>query len=116
MNEPENKFGGPADSWSEELRNELQSLRTLLSAALVLLIVFSACMDYFLSAQTTEMRRALYQDQQLVNNFSANSTRAAEFWGKLVEYSKTHPDFVPIIDKWKANISIHTNGPPPRAK
>lgn len=113
MNEPQmGKFDGPTDSGSAETRNELQSLRTLMAAALVLLVIFSACIDYFLSAQTTEMRRALYQEQQMVNNFSASSSRAAEFWNKLVEYSKTHPDFVPIIDKWKANISIHTNGPP----
>lgn len=116
MNETENKFGGSADGGSEELRNELHSLRTLMSAALVLLIIFTACMDYFLSAQTTEMRKALYQDQQIMSNFQANSMRAADFWKKLEEYAKTHPDFNPIIDKWKGTISIRTNAPPSKVK
>ncbi|HZQ47091.1 MAG TPA: hypothetical protein VFC07_08770 [Verrucomicrobiae bacterium] len=116
MNEPGNTFDGPVDSASQESGGELQSLRTLLAAALILLIVFSACVDYYLSTQSSEMNRLLFVDRQTINNFPAYSARAGDFWSKLVEYSKSHPDFNPVIEKWKGTISIHTNAPPPKAK
>ena len=36
--------------------------------------------------------------------------KAIEFWGKLNDYARTHPDFMPIINKYAQHIIIH--GPP----
>ncbi len=116
MNESETKFEGAAGGENQHVTGELQSLRTLVAAALVLLIIFTVSVDYYLSAQTSEMGKMLAQEQQAIRSFTAYSTRAADFWVKLVEYSKTHSDFNMVIDKWKGSVSIHTNGPAARSK
>ncbi len=111
MTAPENEFKPATDSGSEEVRTELQSLRTLLSAALVLVIVFSVCVDLYLSPQVSEERARTDQAAAVMYTFSHN---AGEFWNRLVEYSKTHPDFAPVIEKWKSHVSMHNNAAPPK--
>ena len=101
------------DGGNEELRDELQSLRTLISAALVLLIVSCVCLDLYLSMRVRDEKAGANQIAIAARNFGAG---AGEFWNKLMEYSKTHPDFNPIIDKWKANVTINTNGSPAKVK
>jgi hypothetical protein len=38
-----------------------------------------------------------------------------DFVGKLVEYSKTHPDFNPILAKYGIKPGVATGGPAPSA-
>jgi hypothetical protein len=109
----ENEMNVMTGGGNEELRGELQSLRTLISAALVLLIVFCVCIDLYLSMRVRDEKAGANQIALAAHNYGLG---AGEFWSKLLEYSKTHPDFHPIIDKWKANITVNTNGPPPKAK
>lgn len=116
MNEPELKMDGPETDEVQELKAELESLRGLIAGALALLIVFTGCVDFYLSAQTSEVAKALAQEQQALQTFSAVSTKAGEFWIKLEEYSKTHPDFNPVLDKWKGRVTITTNVAPARPK
>jgi hypothetical protein len=113
MTEPENQFKTATDGGAEELRNELGSLRMLVSAALVLLIVFCVCVDLYLSPQVSEEKARADQAAAVLNNFSFN---AGEFWKRLVEYSKTQPDFAPVVAKWSAHVSMTTNGPPAKVK
>lgn len=110
------KLDGPEVAEGQDSKTELQALRSLIACALALVIVFSVCVDYYLSAQTSEMGKILAQEQQAVRNFSAYSTRAAEFWVKLVDYSKRDPNFNFVIDKWKGSVSIHTNTAPAKPK
>jgi hypothetical protein len=109
----ENEINAMTDGGNEELRSELQSLRTLISAALVLLIVFSVCLDLYLSMRVRDEKAGANQIAMAAQNYGIG---AGELWSRLVEYSKTHPDFHPIIDKWKSHITVNTNNPPPRAK
>lgn len=116
MNEPELKMDSSEVAEEQDSKTELQALRSLIACALALVIVFTVCVDYYLSAQTSEMGKMLAQEEQALRNFNAYSARAAEFWVKLVDYSKTHSDFNPVIDKWKGSVSIHTNTAPARPK
>ncbi len=113
MSGSENEINALADGGNEELQSALQSLRTLISAALVLMIVFSVCVDLYLSMRVRDEKAGANQIAIAAQNYGLG---AGEFWGKLVEYSKTHPDFHPVIDKWKAHITVNTNSPPPKAK
>jgi hypothetical protein len=117
MDQPEIKFEGPGGGGAGggEGQGELESLRRLVAAALVLVIVFTVGVDYYISAQTSELGRMIGQQQQVaqqaVKNYGGFSSRAAQFWSRLVDYSKTHPDFAPVMEKWKGHIVINTNGP-----
>ena len=101
MNGPEEKFE------VEELREELNSLRILLSVSLILLIVFGFCVDRYLFKQISLLGEQTKVPQQQVDKFATqyNLARASEFWNNLVVYSKSHPDFVPILAKYSAVVN-----------
>lgn len=117
MDQPEIKFEGaaPGGAPGGNARGELESLRSAIAAALVLVIVFTVAVDYYISAQTSQLGRELSTQQQVaqvaVKNYSGFSEQAAAFWGRLLDYSKTHTDFAPVMDKWKKIIVINKNAP-----
>jgi hypothetical protein len=115
MSEFENKMDSSSGGAGQD-NTEIQSLRTLIVAALVMVVCLNLCVIYFISGQATEMKRQVAMDQQVLERYQGFSTKAAEFWGKLMDFSKTHPDFAPIMDKYKGNLSVHTNGVPPAVK
>jgi len=99
--------GGPG---VEELRSEVQSLRTILSCSLLLLFVFSFCVNIFLFRQTSMVSGQLAQVNQLLSAWASGGpaqAQAIDFWGKLNEFAKTHPDFTPIINKYSSYINVH---------
>jgi hypothetical protein len=114
MNEPAENFGAPA-SEVEDLREEVQSLRVLLAAALCILIVLSVCVDGYLFKQVSMVRSDVNMAQDVVKRFDL--AKAREFWAKLTEYSRSHPDFAPVVAKYKpyaAQTVFEGGGPLPK--
>ena len=110
MNEPEMKFEGT--SGSEDLRGEVQSLKTALSVAILLMFVFSFCVNLFMLRQTSMLSGQAAEAQQAVDSFRENGAgQAVEFWNKMNEYARTHPDFAPIMQKYSNFINVRTNAP-----
>jgi hypothetical protein len=103
MSESENQFEPRTDSGVEELRSELHALRGSFSTALVLLLVFSFCVNVFLFRQVSDLSARAKQATALVAGWSpggAEQNLAIETWSRLTEFSKTHQDFMPIINKY----------------
>jgi len=110
MNEPETQQESTSDFAFEELQEEVQSLRTLVSVTLIVLIVFTLCVDWFLYVQASGLRARLKQDEATINRITAS---AADFWNKFTEYGKTHPDFAPVLEKNKPNFVSNYSAPAP---
>src|SRR5271156_5768654 len=100
MSEPEGKFDTMDGPGVAELREEVASLRTMLSTSLLLLLVFSVCVNIFLFRQTSAMHAQASAASQVVYDFDhGGASSAIEFWTRLNESSPGHPDFLPIINK-----------------
>src|SRR5579885_3266753 len=107
MNESES-FNPTVGAGSEDLRGEVQSLRFMLSMSLLLMFVFSFCVFVYMFKQTTSLRRQVHEIQDQIVKFEAagGPTQAAELMLRLGEYAKTHPDYVPIYQKYSQQISV----------
>ena len=117
MNESENKFDSTAGSGMEALRSEVQSLRTMLSFTLLLMFVFSFCVNIFLFRQASAMSAQANEAQMVVGSFeNGGAAQAIDFWNKLNDYARTHADFAPIINKYSRYINVHTNAPAAKKK
>jgi hypothetical protein len=116
MNESESNFQAASESSNENLRADVQSLRTMLSVTLLLLFIFTFCVNVFFLRQVSAVNAQVAQAQQLVDNFQKGGgyAQGAELVSRLNEYSRTHPDFAPIMQKY--NFSITRNGAPTPAK
>ena len=82
----------------EDLREQLQSLRMLLAVALVMLIGFTFCADYFLAKQIQSVNGESAQLQMIANSFP--QAAATDFAKRLQDYSKTHADFASVTAKY----------------
>jgi hypothetical protein len=104
----------------EELRGEVRSLRMILSCALLLVFIFSFCVNIFLFRQTRMVSAQLAQDNQLINLWTKGGpaqAQAFDFWNKLNDFAKTHPDFMPIINKYSPAFEVHpAPAPAPKKK
>ena len=121
MNGPDERLDAPADPAFAEMRSELHSLQTMLSLSLVCLIVLGLTVDRYFWKQVRGVRQQIDNTQKLEANFQSNYhfdfDKASAFWGSLVNYSKTHPDFVPVINTWSQVLNatmITNNGPSSR--
>jgi len=109
MNEFENKPDAAIDPTVQELREELHSLRTLVSTSLIVLIVFVCCLNFFLMRQASTVRNEVTRNESFLAEFGP---WAKTVWDRLKDYSKTHTDFAPIISKYNAYV---VEGPPTNA-
>jgi hypothetical protein len=97
MNEPSAQFD-PSASQSEDLQDEVQSLRLMLCAALALMMVFGGCVDLILLKQAADLRSAVGKAQLALEAAPpVPITQYVDFWNKLNEYSKTHPELAPLM-------------------
>lgn len=117
MNGPDQRLDAPADPAFEEMRGDLYSLQTMLSLSLVCLIVLSLTMDRFLWKQVRGVRQQIESIDKLKSGYKFDFAKASAFWNSLVGYSKTHPDFVPVVNFWSQALNqTMINSPPPPAK
>jgi len=105
----ENTIEPRAESSVESLRNEVQTLRAILAFSVLLLFVFSVCVNIFLMHQTSALSRQVQQAQAAVSTFetAGGGAQVVDIWTKLNDYSRTHPDFQPIINKYTPFFTAH---------
>jgi hypothetical protein len=114
MNGPDERLDAPADPAFEEIRSEVYSLRTMLSFSLLCLILLSFTMDRYLWKQVRNVRQQIEGVNNLEKRAQPGVDQASKFWNSLVAYSKTHPDFVPVIAYFSPALSqTMINSPPP---
>src|SRR5260370_695268 len=114
MNETENKFEATGDLVNDDLYHAVQSLRSLLSLSLVVLIMFSLCVDVFLFKQGSLLNGqtavTLTQTEEIFS-----TAKASDLWSKLNEFAKTHPDYETVIAKYRPVVSKFTAATAPTA-
>lgn len=108
MNEPQPKLEGMDDSGKADFREDVQSLKTALNFALLLMFVLGFCVNVVLWNQVRVLGVQVRETQQAVGGFENG---AIQLWGTLNDYAKTHPDYAPIVQKYKQYINIASNAP-----
>jgi len=94
------------------LREQYDSLRQLVIAVLVLVIIVSGTLWIYLMRQVKDTTRALNEVRPQATNMIANYEKAKpvldNFVKNLQDYGRAHPDFVPILNKYGINSSTPT--------
>jgi len=102
MDNLENKPSGQSEM--ADLQEQCASLRHLVVSLLVLVLVVSGTLTIFLLRQwrftQTELNAVRPQVAQMITDYSKANPQINEFLKNLSDYSKTHPDFAPILAKY----------------
>jgi hypothetical protein len=104
---------------TEDLRQQCASLQRQVSTLLLAMFVLSGTVTVFLWRQARYARVDLETLKapaaQLIQAFKQEKLLMDDFVAKLSEFGKTHPDFAPILNKYKiqpAAASSITSAPP----
>src|SRR5437868_9080079 len=110
MDEIENKPATQAAQPIEtvDLRQQYEALRHLVISVLILLIVVSGTLSVYLLRQYRNTSKDLEgfrpYAQNIIGTYQNGDGPAVQnFIGRVVDYGRTHPDFVPILKRY--NIS-----------
>jgi hypothetical protein len=104
----ETTFAPRPESEVESLRSEVQSLRAVVSFSVLLLFIFTVCVNIYLFRQANLASGQVAQARAAVANFeNGGGAQIVDFWSKLNDYSRTHPDFQPIINKYDPFFRAH---------
>jgi len=106
------QFDPPADlssgtaCTSSSMQEQYESLRKLFLAALFALVFFGFSLNIFLMRQMIFVRKELEAVRPQINQMVENYTKNEEpqirgFVNSLITYSQTHPDFNPVLAKYK---------------
>ena len=110
MSEFESTSQAPAGSEVVEMQEEVNTLRTLLSAAVVLMIVFTMSVNLYLLKEVSSAREKIDTSERIADDF--NAPKAIDFWNKLVAYSREHPNFAPVMNKFSPALDQTLIGRP----
>jgi hypothetical protein len=106
-----------------QMRQQFEHLQQLVISALVLVIIISGAFNLFLLRQVKYSRIDLAvvrpEAQGLVDQYNKSGAPAlAQIVKRFIDYGKTHPDFQPILIKYKLlkppSESPATGAPPKR--
>src|SRR6185295_16991243 len=107
MEDFETKNVVPAD---EDLKQQCAALQRQITTLLLALVVVSGTLSVFLWRQARYARADLEAVKQpaaqLIQAFDKqDKSRMDNFVARLADYGKTHPDFVPILNKYKIAVT-----------
>jgi hypothetical protein len=93
------------------LEEQVRSLRAWFRVTLVALLGLSAGVNLFFFRQVSLVRRELEAARAVVQEYQkVKEPLMNTFVGNLQVYASTHPDFVPVLDKYQ--IPVGTALPP----
>lgn len=85
----------------DDLRHQLNSLRNMLQALLIVLLVMSASLNIFLLRQVTIVHRELKQRRETLQQYESKGyPLLRQFLDKMESFSQTNADFAPILRKY----------------
>jgi hypothetical protein len=89
---------------AKQLQEQVDSLRHIVVSLLVLSIVISGTFTLFLLRQSKYARVEASNLQAAINEYNnTNFPVIKDFRDRLLEYSKTHPEFAPVAQKYGLN-------------
>jgi hypothetical protein len=105
MNETPNTPAPTAAPQSSSVSEALTTLQLQLQATLIILIMLSGALNLYLYRQFSTLRKEVAAIEPQVAQLNDGYQRATvplknKFLSLLTDYTKTHPDFQPIMDKY----------------
>jgi hypothetical protein len=117
MNDPETRSAPKGDP--EDLRQQCASLQRQVTTLLLAVFVLSGTLTVFLWRQARYARADLevlkLPAAQIIQTFKQEKPIMDDFFVRLNEFSKTHPDFAPILAKYRVpptTAAATTSAPP----
>src|SRR6266404_2881214 len=96
----------------EELREQLQAMRSVLMLLLVAMTCMSAWLSLFLYRQVVNTNRQVVEAKRVIDEFQTNALPQINwFVSNLQAFAKTNADFNPILAKY--NRFFQTTAPAP---
>ena len=91
-----------------DLRSQYESLRHLVVSILILVVVVSGTLSIFLFREFRNAGRELDNIKPSAQEFAMNYQKGdgpsvENFLLRIVDYGRTHPDFAPILKKYRIN-------------
>ena len=117
MNEIQSKT--PDSPETSEIQNRCASLDRRLSFLLLAVFVISGTLTVFIGIQSRRLGKdlaaSLPQATEIMNKAKGEMPVINAFMSKLTEYGRTHPEFSPIIAKYRLGTNAPAAGAPPAA-
>src|SRR5262245_25831462 len=120
MNDLEPKNLGTSDSEDLDLKQQCAALKRQVTTLFLALVVVSGTLSVFLWRQAHYSRvdlNAMKQPAaQIIQAFNQEKPNMDAFLGRLADFGRTNPDFVPILNKYKISppaMPIKASSPPP---
>jgi hypothetical protein len=109
----DNPSSSPASAPQSELKNlqeQYASLQQLVSSLMLVLIVVSGTLGIFLLRQyrfaKSELDGLAPAATQLITDYTNNYAMTQDFLKKLAEYGRTHPEFGPIMARYRLTDAL----------
>ena len=98
----------------KDLQAQCENLQQIVSSLLLVLIVVSATLSIYLLRQWRfvkgEVEGLTPQAVQMITEHTNSYAMTQDFVRKVAEYGRTHPDFGPIMDKYRLKESLPKPG------
>ena len=112
MNDLTNPAPANPPATVELLERQLQALRKLFALALAILLVSSGSLMMFLWGQKRILNSQLSEATKFVEDYEkVTAPFLNNFISNLQAYSRTHPDFDPIMDKYNLRAAVSNAAP-----
>ena len=107
MNDPE--LTTASGTQAEALKQQCECLEKQTATLLIALVILSGTLTIFLFRQMTYARRDLDAVKppgaQIIQDYAQNKANLEGFVIKIAEYGRTHPDFAPIMNRYRNILS-----------
>jgi hypothetical protein len=116
MNDFETKSSTPSTSQPQDVVASLQAQIHFLLIAMILLSGIFATFVYIQARRTrADLEASKLVGEPILQSFAQEKPTVDAFLGKLVEYSRTHADFAPVLSKYPWFFQFQTSAPPAAA-
>jgi hypothetical protein len=94
----------PMQPSTDDLRGEFDSLRHLVVSILILVFVLSGTLNLYLLRQYRSLSKELAEQGPRMEKITLDYQKGVPFMnntvGKLADYARTHPDYVPVLSRY----------------
>jgi len=98
---------------TEDMKQQCACLQRQITTLLLALVIVSGTLTVFLWRQARYARRDLESTKAPIENSRKNKAAMDAFIARIAEFGRTHPDFAPIMTKYR--IPMPTGAPPATA-
>lgn len=104
----DNRFNDAIAEDVEKLQASVQSLQSVVFLCMILMLVFTVCLNLYLGVQVMSIRDQAHRELATAEEFQKNKAPAiAELWGRLSDFGTRHPDFKPVLVKYNQYFKDH---------